>query len=94
MRIADIPLENRPRERLSKYGASVLSDAELLAVILQKGTAKDNVIDMSNKLLSKYPIEKLSEMTLIELQEIDGIGPAKAMQIHAVFELNNDNFKR
>ena len=88
MRIADIPLENRPRERLSKYGASVLSDAELLAVILQKGTAKDNVIDMSNKLLSKYPIEKLSEMTLLELQEIDGIGPAKAMQIHAVFELN------
>jgi len=33
MRISDIPLENRPRERLSKYGASVLSDAELLAVI-------------------------------------------------------------
>jgi len=88
MKIKDIPLENRPRERLEKNGPSVLSDSELLAVILQKGTAKDNAVDMSNKLLSKYPIEKLSEMTLIELQEIDGIGPAKAMQIVALFEFN------
>lgn len=38
MRICDIPLENRPRERLQKQGAEVLNDAELLAVILQKGT--------------------------------------------------------
>jgi DNA repair protein RadC len=81
-------IENRPRERLSKYGASVLSDAELLAVILQKGTAKDNVIDMSNRLLSKYGMNKLSELSLKELQEIKGIGVAKAMQIKAVFELS------
>jgi len=86
MKIKDIPLENRPRERLSKNGPSILSDSELLAVILQKGTAKDNAIDMSNKLLSKYPIEQLSDMTLSELQEIDGIGPAKAMQIVSLFE--------
>lgn len=86
MKIKDIPLENRPRERLSKNGPSVLSDSELLAVILQKGTSKDNVIDMSNKLLSKYPIEQLSDMTLSELQEIDGIGPAKSMQIVSLFE--------
>ena len=86
MKIKDISLENRPRERLSKNGPSVLSDSELLAVILQKGTSKDNVIDMSNKLLSKFPIEQLSDMTLSELQEIDGIGPAKAMQIISLFE--------
>jgi DNA repair protein RadC len=88
MKIKDIPIENRPRERLAKNGPSVLSDAELLAVILQKGTSKDNVIDMSNKLLSKYPLDELSDMTLSELQEIGGIGPAKAMQIIALFELS------
>jgi DNA repair protein RadC len=88
MRIKDISIDNRPRERLSKYGASVLSDAELLAVILQKGTAKDNVIDMSNRLLSKYGMNKLSELSLKELQEIKGIGVAKAMQVKAVFELS------
>jgi len=86
MRIKEMSVENRPRERLLKHGASVLSDAELLAVILQKGTSKDNAIDMSNKLLSKYPLEKLSGMSLAELQQIEGIGPAKAAQIKAVFE--------
>ena len=86
MKIKDIPLENRPRERLLKHGAGVLSDSELLAVILQKGTSKDNAIDMSNKLLSKYPLEKLSGMSIYELQQIEGIGPAKAAQIKAMFE--------
>jgi len=41
MRIKDISLENRPRERMEKQGASVLSDSELLAVILQKGTKEE-----------------------------------------------------
>ncbi len=88
MRICDIPLENRPRERLQKQGAEVLNDAELLAVILQKGTRTENVIDMSNRLIAKYGMDKLSDLSLTELQEIKGIGPAKAMQINAVFELN------
>ncbi|MFH1505981.1 MAG: UPF0758 domain-containing protein [archaeon] len=87
MRIKDILADNRPRERLLKNGASVLSDAELLAVILQKGTSKDNAVDMSNKLLSRFPLEKLSGMSFPELQQIEGIGPAKAAQIKAVFEL-------
>ena len=88
MRIKDISKENRPRERLLTHGSSVLSDAEILAVILQKGTKDENVIDMSNRLISKYGLEKLSELSLKELQEIKGIGPAKAMQIVALFELN------
>ncbi|MEW5896628.1 MAG: DNA repair protein RadC [Nanoarchaeota archaeon] len=87
MRIKDIAEENRPRERLQKLGADALSDAELLAIILQKGTAQENVIDMSNRLISKYGPDKLSTLSLTELQEIKGIGPAKAMQIKALFEL-------
>ena len=46
MRIKDISKENRPRERFLKKGATVLSDAELLAIILQKGNKKENVTDM------------------------------------------------
>lgn len=88
MRIKDISLENRPRERLEKQGAAVLSDAELLAVILQKGTKEENVIDMSNRLISKYGIDKLYFCSLKELQEINGIGKAKASQILALFEFN------
>lgn len=48
MKIKDISLENRPRERLIKQGPNVLSDAELLALILKTGNKKENVIDMSN----------------------------------------------
>lgn len=88
MRIKDIPSENRPRERLLKDGVSALSSSELLAIILQKGTKKENVIDMCNRLISAYGLNKLSDLSLQELQEIEGIGPAKAMQIIALFELN------
>ena len=88
MRIKDIPLDNRPRERLEKQGPVSLSDAELLAIILQKGTKEENVIDMSNRLISKYGVDKLSSCSLKELQEIKGIGKAKACQILALFEFN------
>ncbi len=88
MRIKDISLENRPRERMEKQGVKVLSDSELLAVILQKGTRDENVIDMSNRLISKYGVSKLSVCSLKELQEIKGIGNAKASQIIALFEFN------
>lgn len=81
-------LSCRPRERLLHDGVTVLSDSELLAIILQKGSKNDNVIDVSNKLISRYGLNKLSRLSLTELQEIDGIGPAKAMQILAIFELN------
>ncbi|MEK6959982.1 MAG: DNA repair protein RadC [Nanoarchaeota archaeon] len=88
MRIKDISLENRPRERLEKQGPPVLSDAELLAIILKTGNKTENVIDMSNRLISKYGFDKLSMCSLTELQEINGIGSAKACQIIALFELN------
>jgi len=88
MRIKDISLENRPRERLEKRGPSVLSDAELLAIILKTGNKDENVIDMSNRLISKYGVDKLSNCSLAELQEIKGIGNAKASQIIALFEFN------
>jgi len=88
MRIKDISKWERPRERFRMKGADVLSDAELLAVILQKGTLNENVIDMSNKIISKFGLEKLSGLSLKELESVKGVGEAKAMQIKAVFEIN------
>jgi len=88
MRIKDIPSENRPRERLKQNGVEALSSSELLAIILQNGTQKENIIDISNRLLSKHSLDKLSEFSILELKSIPGIGDAKAMQIMALFELS------
>ena len=88
MRIKDISKENRPRERLEKNGVHVLSDAELLAIIFKTGNKEENAIVMSDRLITKYGISKLNELSLKELQEIKGIGPAKSMQIKALFEFN------
>ena len=52
MKIKDSPIENQPRERLKRNGIDSLSNAELLAIILQKGSKNENVIDLSNRLLS------------------------------------------
>ena len=88
MKIKEMLEDSRPRERLVKYGIENLSDAELLAIILQKGTPQENVIDVSNRLINKHGLDKLSECSLKELQEIKGIGFAKACQILALFEFN------
>ncbi len=88
MRILDIAPENRPRERLQKLGPAALSEAELLAIIFKTGTKTDNVLDVSNKLIGKYNgFQKLAECSFTELQAIRGIGPAKACQVMAMFEL-------
>ncbi len=87
MKITEMSAENRPRERLEKEGAKVLSTAELLAIILKSGTKKENVLEISHKLLSKYGLERLSSCSLPELTQEYGIGKAKACQLVALFEL-------
>ena len=87
MKIKEMPLQNRPRERFLKYGAEVLSDAELFAIFLRTGTVGENVTDMSNRLIAEYGLDKLFDCSLKELQRIKGIGPGKAMQVLAMSEL-------
>lgn len=82
-----MPDSSKPRERFLKHGKEALSDAELMAIILRTGTIKENVVDMSNRLIKEYSLEKLFDCSLKELQEIKGIGPSKAMQILAISEL-------
>jgi DNA repair protein RadC len=87
MKIKDFPKQNRPRERFSQYGPGSLSDAELFALVLRTGSKSENVLDMSNKLISKHGLGNLFDCSLKELQEINGIGKNKAMQILAIAEL-------
>ncbi|MEK6935498.1 MAG: DNA repair protein RadC [Nanoarchaeota archaeon] len=87
MKILDFPKEGRPRERFLKLGPEALSDAELFAILLRTGTRGENVVDMSNRLIAEYGLDKLFECSLKELQEIKGIGPAKAMQILTIAEI-------
>ncbi len=85
--ICEMPRQERPRERMIKYGPESLSNAELLAIILRTGTRRENVIDLSNRVLIEYDLKALSRATVSELKSISGIKDAKACQIAAVFEL-------
>ncbi|MBU3913052.1 MAG: DNA repair protein RadC, partial [Nanoarchaeota archaeon] len=74
-------------ERFLKHGPEALSDAELFAILLRTGSKGENVIDMSNRLIAEHGLDKLFECSLKELQEINGIGPSKAMQVAAMNEI-------
>ncbi|MGI5826399.1 MAG: RadC family protein [Patescibacteria group bacterium] len=84
----DLPKEERPRERLQKYGAEVLSLSELLALILGSGIQGEPVTLTAQKLLSKFgSLKAMSEASLEDLVNIKGLGLAKATQIKACFEI-------
>ena len=87
--IKDLPINERPREKLIKYGAGSLSNAELIAVIIRTGHQKDNAIDLANWILSmdSSGISYLSQVKVEELTEISGVGHCKAAQIVAAIEL-------
>lgn len=85
--IKDLPKVERPRERLLQYGAERLSNSELLAIILGSGRRGENVIDLAKRVLKRYKTENLPNLTLNELKNLNGLGPAKASEIIACFEL-------
>ncbi len=87
--INDLPKDERPRERLIKFGEQALSAQELLQLILGRGVAGESVAVTAQKLLSHFgSLQKLSEASIEELSSIKGIGLAKASQIKAVFEIS------
>ncbi|MBU2504040.1 MAG: DNA repair protein RadC [Nanoarchaeota archaeon] len=86
--IHDLPKEERPRERLLKFGEQALSAQELLQLILGRGIAGESVTVMAQKLLAQFgSLQKLSEASIEELSSIKGIGLAKAAQIKAAVEM-------
>jgi len=84
-KIKDIPQSERPREKLLEQGAQYLSDQELLAVILGRGTKKDDVLALSKKII-KIIDEKGLLFSPHDITAVDGIGSAKAASIAAAFE--------
>ncbi|NTW56605.1 MAG: DNA repair protein RadC [Chlorobiaceae bacterium] len=87
MRLHDLDPDNRPRERFLHSGPISLSTAELLALILRTGTKNCNIVDTCNEIIARFGLEKLPDLTIGELQQVRGIGKAKAMQIVSAFEL-------
>lgn len=88
MMIRDVPNEDRPRERVIKEGAGVLSNQELLAVILRSGTREESVLQLANRLLNHFQgMRFIKDASLIELTSLKGIGNIKAVEIMAAIEL-------
>jgi len=86
--IHDLPVDERPRERLVKFGEQALSAQELLQLILGRGIAGESVVVTAQKLLSQFgSLQRLAEASIEELSLIKGIGLAKAAQIKAAFEI-------
>ena len=92
-KISDIPVQERPRERLLKVGAESLSNQELLAIILKTGTNNKNVTDVAMEILNIYSdIHNLKDATIPKLMQIKGIGEVKAIELLASIELGKRIF--
>ena len=87
-RVRDLPFQERPQERLEKYGAGALSNGELLAVILRSGNSKNGIMNLTAKLLNTFGgLNGVLEADFHELSAMDGIKAVKATQLLAVSEL-------
>ena len=88
MTIHDLPISERPRERLQRLGAEAMSAQEILALILGRGIAGESVMVTAQRLLSHFgSLKGISGASLEELAQVKGIGVAKAAQIKAAVEL-------
>jgi DNA repair protein RadC len=86
--VHDLPPAERPRERLLRLGPEALSIQELLALILGRGIKGESVMVTAQQLLSRFgDLQSIANSSLEELCQVKGIGPAKASQITAAFEL-------
>ncbi len=88
MKIGEMPNSSRPRERFIEQGPSALSDAELLAIVLRTGNIGENVVELANRLISNYPLERLFDCSINELEKIKGIGKSKAIELLTIREIS------
>jgi DNA repair protein RadC len=87
--VKELPLDDRPREKLLLRGAQNLSDAELVAILLRTGTKGNSVLEISRELIrSEGNLAILATKTIDSLQKISGIGKDKAATLAAAFEIS------
>lgn len=79
---------------MKEYGAEALSEAELLAIIIKSGTRESTSVQVAQKVLKMTSLEGLYDLSLKQLQEVEGIGEVKAIQIKAVLEFSKRIAKR
>jgi len=91
IKMKDLPLSERPYEKLEMYGEKCLSNAELLAIIIKTGTKDESAVILAQKILKKITeddnLKSLTDISIEELTKIKGIGKVKAIQIKAAVEL-------
>lgn len=88
--IKEWPADERPREKLLALGAEKLTDAELLALIIRTGDSgsKQSAVDLARALLRRFgSLRQLSAASIAELCQQPGIGPAKAAEVQALFQI-------
>lgn len=87
--VKDLPLDDRPREKLLLRGSQSLSDAELVAILLRTGKKGKSVLEISREIISSEGnLAMLATRTVDSLQKVDGIGKDKAATLAAAFELS------
>jgi DNA repair protein RadC len=81
--------DDRPREKMAKHGAEILSNAELLAIIINNGSKDKSAVELAQEILrlGQNNLDELGKLTLSDLQKIKGIGLAKAISIAAALEI-------
>src|SRR5437016_315528 len=88
LKIHELPEQERPREKLAAHGAAVLSDSELIAILLRTGIPGANAVDVGRHLILQFgSLAALSRASLAELAKIKGVGRTKAVQLAAAFGL-------
>lgn len=89
MRMKDLCLDDRPREKMLEKGPGALSNAELLAIMIRTGTEKMNVVDVARTLMASAEgrLNAIADMPVERLCSVSGIGRSKAVTIAAAFEL-------
>jgi DNA repair protein RadC len=81
--------DDRPREKLLLKGKAILSDAELVAILIGSGNRNETAVDLSKRILASIDnnLNKLGKLTVVDLQKFKGIGEAKAISIITALEL-------
>lgn len=88
LRVCDLPAQLRPREEFARVGPENVSDSVLLALILRTGSTGVNVVDVAQRLLSRFgSLTALARASVEDLQSVESIGPVKAQMIKAAMEL-------